>query len=282
MKNFIWAILAVIVFSGCTMVEPGFVGIRVNSYGDNKGVEDYPVETGRVWYNPFTTTIYEYPTFTQNMSWQGPEKISFNTSQGSRISCDVGLSYAIKADKVPHLFVKHRKDLDYITHNYLRNKVRDAINKHSAEYTAIDALGGKLQELLSRAKADLVEELEPEGFVIDTLSFISAPEADDPSVTKSISDVISSTQRAIEAENKVKQIEAEARQEVARAEGKALAILAEAKAQADANKILAESLTGELVRYKMIEKWSGELPRVSGGEGMSFLMQLPTENKDDK
>lgn len=90
-----------------------------------------------------------------------------------------------------------------------------------------------------------------------------------------INRVIQSTQEAEQAENKVKQIEAEARQEVARAEGKAQAILAEAKAQAEANKILGESLTPELVRYKMVEKWEGKLPTVSGGEGMSFLMQMP-------
>ena len=271
----IFALLMCLFMVGCTTVEPGFVGIKVNSYGDNKGVQDYPIQTGRIWYNPFTTSVYEYPTFTQNMTWQDGERISFNTSQGSRISCDVGLSYSLKAEKVPHIFVKHRQALEYVTHNYLRNKVRDAINKHSAEYTAIDALGGKLQEILSKAKEELVAELEPEGFVIDTLSFVSAPQPDDPNVSASISKVIQSTQAAIEAENKVKQIEAEARQEVARAEGKALAILAEAKAQAEANKVVAESLTPELVRYKMIDKWEGKLPTVSGGEGMSFLMQVP-------
>ncbi len=259
--------------SGCSsnLIEPGYVGIKVSSYGDNKGVDNYPVLTGRVWYNPFTTTVYEYPTFTQNATWQGSEKISFNTSQGSRISCDIGLSYSLKESKVPHIFVKHRQPLEYITHNYLRNKVRDALNKHSAEYTAIESLGGKSQELLAKAKADLISELSEEGFEIDTLSFISAPEPEDANVKQSISQVISSTQLAIQAENKVKQIEAEARQEIARAEGKAQSILLEAKAQADANEILAKSLTPELVRYKMIEVWDGKAPMVLGSDSSLML-----------
>lgn len=263
--------------SGCSRawIDPGSVGVKVNSYGSGKGVEDYPLLTGAVWYNPFTETVYEYPTFTQNVTWKDNEKISFNSSQGSKISCDVGLSYSLKAEKVPHIFVKYRQPIEAVTHNYLRIKVRDCINKFSSKFTAIEILGVKSQMLLSEAKESLVEELGQEGFVIDTLSFVSAPEPENPDVKMAINRVIQSTQEAEQAENKVKQIEAEARQEVARAEGKAQAILAEAKAQAEANKILGESLTPELVRYKMIDKWEGKLPTVSGGEGMSFLMQMP-------
>lgn len=279
MKNFMLMCLAVLAvgMSGCSRawIDPGSVGIKVNSYGSSKGVEDYPLLTGSVWYNPMTETVYEYPTFTQNVTWKDDEKISFNSSQGSKISCDVGLSYSLKAEKVPHIFIKYRQPIEVVTHNYLRIKVRDCINKFSSKFTAIEILGAKSQILLSEARESLTEELGQEGFVIDTLSFVSAPEPDNPDVKMAINRVIQSTQEAEQAENKVKQIEAEARQEVARAEGKAQAILAEAKAQSEANKILGESLTPELVRYKMIEKWEGKLPTVSGGEGMSFLMQMP-------
>jgi regulator of protease activity HflC (stomatin/prohibitin superfamily) len=276
-KILIMLAMAMLCFTGCAreIIEPGKVGICVNLYGNNKGVNDYPIKTGVVWYNPMTTSVYEYPTFTQNATWQGVEKISFNTNQGSKISADVALSYMLAEDKVPHIFVKHRRDLEYITHNYLRNKVRDAINKHSSEYTAIEALGTKTQQLILKAREDLVEELADEGFVIDTLSFISAPEPDDPSVKAAISQVINSTQKATEAENKVKQIEAEAKQEIARAEGKGRSIEIEAQAQAKANKIVAESLTPELVRYKMIEKWNGIAPQVVSGDAQTMLMVNP-------
>lgn len=269
--------------SGCRQwVEPGNVGIKVNAYGSGKGVEDYPIQTGAVWFNPFTETVYQYPTFTQNATWKETERISFNSSQGSKISCDVALSYSLKPEKVPHIFVKYRQPIDTITHNYLRNKVRDSINKFSSQYTAIEILGPKSQELIRQAREQLTADMAIEGFVIDTLSFISAPEPDDPNVKQSISQVIQSTQQAEQAENKVKQIEAEARQAVATAKGRAEAILEEAKAQAEANKIVAESLTPELVRYKMIETWDGKLPSVSGGDGMSFLVPLPEQARQEK
>ncbi len=44
------ALLAVVLLSagGCTKVEPGFVGIKVKLYGRQRGVQDYPIVTGRV------------------------------------------------------------------------------------------------------------------------------------------------------------------------------------------------------------------------------------------
>ena len=37
----------------------------------------------------------------------------------------------------------------------------------------------------------------------------------------------------------------------------------EAEAQAEANRILAESVTDALIRYQTIDKWNGQLPQVS-------------------
>jgi regulator of protease activity HflC (stomatin/prohibitin superfamily) len=269
--------LFVLVFSlfsvGCTTIGPGKVGILVYQNGSQKGVQDYPVKTGRIFYNPFTTSVYDYPTYMQNAVWQGQERICFNTAEGSRVSADVALSYTLDKERVPSIFVKHRAELDVITHNYLRNKSRDAINRHSAQYHAVEALSSKSQEIIQQAKKELMEELGPEGFIIDTLSFVSAPDPEDPQVKQSISQVISSTQKALEAENKVKQIEAEAKQALAKAEGEAKSITALAQAQAEANRILAESITPELVKYKMIESWDGKMPQVVGSS-TDILMSL--------
>ena len=65
----------ILFFMSSSMIQPGYVGIKLNTYGDQKGVSDYPVYTGRVFYNPITTTVYQYPTFTQNSIWQDEERI---------------------------------------------------------------------------------------------------------------------------------------------------------------------------------------------------------------
>lgn len=72
------AVLGVLSFSallfngGCgTTIPPGHVGIMVDQYGKNRGVKDYTTSTGRVWYNPWTTSVIEYPTYTQTIKWTG-------------------------------------------------------------------------------------------------------------------------------------------------------------------------------------------------------------------
>ena len=49
-------------FFSCERIDAGHVGVKVNQYGDNKGVDDVVAVTGMVFFNPFTTAIYEFPT----------------------------------------------------------------------------------------------------------------------------------------------------------------------------------------------------------------------------
>lgn len=273
---------------GCGRVTPGNVGVLVDQYGSDKGVQDKPIPVGRIWFNPLTHDLYIYPTFMQTSQWTAEkgESITFNSSEGSKITADISLSYTLDPEKVPKLFSRFRQDIDTITHGYLRTKVKDAFQQVGENYKAIDLISIKKAELLGKVKERLQSELNDVGFMIDTVSFISAPTPDE-SVMGAINNVVTATQRALEAENKVKQIEAEARQAVAMAEGKADAvkaaaegeaerILTEAKAQAEANQILAASLTPELVKYKTIETWDGKLPMVSSGDGANLLFQVPT------
>lgn len=265
MKRFGLVALMLCLAVGCTRVEPGYVGIKVNMNGSQKGVQDYPLQTGRVWLNPFTEEVYEYPTFMQTISWTGEEAITFNSKEGASITAPVSLSYSLDAQRVPHLFVEFRQDIEAISHGYLRNKVRDALNRAGGGFKAIEIFGEEKQKLLDQIHEDLAKSLTEKGFVLDSVSFIAAPTAD-ARVMQSINAVIESTQRAIEAENKVRQVEAEAKQGVAEAQGKAESALIVAKSQVEANAMLTQSITDQLVKYQLvqrlgeaIEKWNGDI-----------------------
>jgi hypothetical protein len=62
-------ILLVVLFNSCERIDAGHVGVKVNQYGDNKGVDDVTAVTGMVFYNPLTTRIYEFPTFIQHKEY---------------------------------------------------------------------------------------------------------------------------------------------------------------------------------------------------------------------
>lgn len=270
--------LFAIVTTGCyTIVEPGKAGIRVNMSGSERGVEDYPIKTGRVWFNPFTESVYEFPTFIQNARWtqggQKDESVTFNSFEGSPLNVDVGLAYQIDASKVPHIFVKFRQDADSLTHGYLRTKVSDCLNRHASEMKVTDIFGDGKTKLLDAVTKELKEELGPEGFHIDTISFISKFRVD-AQVDAAINATITATQKAVEAENKIRQSEAEAKQAKAVAQGLADAVLIKAEADAKANRILNDSLSPTLLQYEAMKKWDGKLPTVTGGDGAVPFIQV--------
>lgn len=72
-------------------------------------------------------------------------------------------------------------------------------------------------------------------------------------------------------------IEAEAEAEVKRieAQAEADAKLIQAEAEAEANRKVAESLTEEILRNKMLDTWNGELPLVTDGSGS--LINIPLD-----
>ena len=76
-----------------------------------------------------------------------------------------------------------------------------------------------------------------------------------------------------EAEARVAEIraEAEAKAMEIRAEAEANAKKINAEAEAEANKKIQQSLTQEILQKNMLDKWDGELPKVSGSDnGMIF------------
>ena len=60
----------VVLSQSCERIDAGHVGVLVNQYGDNKGVDDVTAVSGMVFYNPITTKVYEFPTFIQHKEYR--------------------------------------------------------------------------------------------------------------------------------------------------------------------------------------------------------------------
>jgi regulator of protease activity HflC (stomatin/prohibitin superfamily) len=74
-------------------------------------------------------------------------------------------------------------------------------------------------------------------------------------------------QASLKAENLVKEAEANAQIAIAKARGEAEANKITADGEAYYNRTVAASLNALLVQQYAIEKWNGELPTYSGGNG---------------
>lgn len=265
--------------SGCTRVDVGHVGIRVNLAGSNRGVDDIPIVTGWVWYNPFTENVFEYPTYVQTGVWtkdpnEGSpqnEELTFGSKEGMVISADISLSYQLEAQKVPAFYVKFRSDdLKGFTHGFLRNIARDGFNEIAGKLPMEDLYGPKKEEFINAVKARVNDAVSPIGVHLEQFGFIGAVRPP-PGVIEAINAKISATQRAIQAENELRQAEAEAKKVIAKAEG-----------DAEANRRISESLTPELLQWRTLDimerRWDGRRPMVEGsGNGLLLSIPLPAE-----
>jgi regulator of protease activity HflC (stomatin/prohibitin superfamily) len=252
------------------------MGIKVDLYGDEKGVNGEEVGPGRYWVG-IGERLYEFPTFQQNYVWTADqregspnnESFTFQTKEGLPVNADIGISYTIEKDKVSNVFQKYRRGVAEITDTFLRAHVRDAFNEYAASMPVEGVYGEQKMELLGSVEKRVIEEVAPIGINVHKIFLIGEFRLP-KSVTQALEAKIAVTQKAQQRENELREAEAEAKKAIAKAQGEAQSKLVKAEAQAKANLILAKSLTRELVEYERIKKWDGKLPQFQGG-GQPFV-----------
>ena len=249
-------ILLVVLFNSCERIDAGHVGVKVNQYGDNKGVDDVVAVTGMVFYNPITTRIYEFPTFIQHKEYKGENSFVVNSKDGSEFNVSPIMNYSVQRDKVPAIFSKYRRPLEDIEEGFLKTAVYDAFRLATNKYTADELISNRaVFEIEVRRLLD--GQLLKEGFTINQFtSNLIYPET----FKRSIEAKNNAVQAALRAENEVKTAEAQAKIKVATAEGNAQAMLTSAKAEAESNRMKQVTLTPLLLQLEYINKWDGKLP----------------------
>ena len=248
--------LLTFLFFSCERIDAGHVGVKVNQYGDNKGVSDVVEVTGMVFFNPITHSIYEFPTFIQHKEYTGENSFVVNSKDGSEFHVSPIINYSVQREKVPQIFAKYRRSLDQIEEGFLKTAVFDAFRLATNVYTA-DELISNRQKFEIEVRRILEGELGKEGFIITQFtSNLLYPET----FKKAIEAKNNAVQGALMAENKVKQAEAEAKIKVATAQGNAQAMLTSAKAEAEANSLKQKTITPMLLQLEWINKWDGKLP----------------------
>ena len=259
-KTIIGGIIAflslIILFKSCERIDAGHVGVKVNLYGDNKGVSDVTEVTGMVFFNPITHNIYEFPTFIQHKEYTGENSFVVNSKDGSEFHVSPIINYSVKREKVPQIFAKYRRSLDQIEEGFLKTSVFDAFRLATNKYTA-DELIGNRQAYEVEVRRILEGQLLAEGFIVNQFtSNLVYPET----FKQAIEAKNNAVQAALRAENEVKTAEAQAKIKVATAEGNAQALLTSAKAEAEANRMKQQTLTPLLIQLEFVQKWDGKLP----------------------
>lgn len=180
-------------------------------------------------------------TINQSISAESKESIGF--SVGMNCSAQI----YTENDAVKFLYSYNNKQLSEIMDTEIRACVEADFVEKCAKYTMNEILEKKA-EIMEYVRKDVTEYFAERGITITVLGMKDGIEYDDASVQDAInkSFVAERNDEAQEIENQTK--------------------ISKANAEAEANKIISESLTDRLIQQQMYEKWDGKLPTYVGGD----------------
>lgn len=273
MKKFLLLSLVAFIamFTGCTKIENGYTGLKVSLLGDEKGsIEEVPPG---YYMDTVNKQHLAYPNFVQYAVWtedsrensKTDEALHFQSNEGLEIVADIGMDYSFNPEpgSVAKIYSKYRKTPQDIADIAIRQKVRDALTRYGALYTADEIISDGKTKLMSEVYNDVKTYFEPE-IIINGVYWIGAPRPPQQ-VLDALNAKVAAKQKAQQRENEVQEAKAEADKQIEAARG-----------IAEYNKIVSESLTKELVEFEKIKKWDGHLPTVAGSEGTSTIIDMRT------
>jgi len=145
---------------------------------------------------------------------------------------------------------------DVLNDRIIQPVVSNAIKAVVAHYNAED-LVEKRDEVRGHIEDLIRKNLKPYRVNVDLDGVSITNFAFSPDYEKAIEQKQVAQQRAQQAEYELQQAKVEAERQIAQAQG-----------QAEAQKLLQQTLTPQLIQQQAIQKWDGHLPSVVGGNGV--------------
>lgn len=250
-KQFLFVIpLVIILIMNCVAWVPSNnVGIKWSAFS---GTSEKTLGEGVQIKSPLDK-VYLIPTTVQERTMKN---VVVQTKDAQSVTAEVNVKFAVNKKDAFKVY-KRFGDLDALKKNIISNYAQMAIEQTVTKYNVIDAIGSKKNEIYKTATNDLDERLSEEG--VQLVSLTIKDMEPDAAISKAISDEAVAKKEVETAEQKKQKAEKEAETKII-----------EAEAESKANKLKESSLTKEILMQQMIEKWNGELPKVTDSSSGLF------------
>lgn len=175
------------------------------------------------------------------------------------VSTDIVVNWHLDASQVNKIF-QNIGDEKAVLDRIINPAVNEVVKAATAQKTAEEVLT-KRAELKADIDQRLDERLSSYGVMLDDVSIV------DVNFSQEFNKAIEQKQVAEQDARKAK-FQADQKVEEARGE------VEKAKGVAEAQRLVQQTLTPELLQKLAIEKWDGKVPTVAGG-GQGFIFNLP-------
>lgn len=226
--TFILGMISCVLLSSCAIVRPGEVGIK-QRFGK---LSDEVIQQGPVFFNPITSTVIRASIQTNNLELS----LSLPSKEGLSITSQISILYRLDKDKVPSIIRNLSLNFEPIISNVFRSASADVCS----QFFAKDMHSGMRANIENAIKIKMGEILSPQGIIIESV------------LMKSIqlpAGLSSSIEKKLQAEQDAMRMEFVLQEQKLEADR----MLIDAKGKRDAQKILAEGLTPEIIKLRSIE-----------------------------
>lgn len=293
-------VAVILFFMMMEKVPAGYVGIV---YSMNGGVSDEVLTQGWHMVSPTkNVTLYSvgieqsYLTSGEDGDSKNDDSFEVPTSDGKGLKVDLTFTYRYDPERVAQLFTRFKgQSGKEVRNTFIKPNIISWVKEVTAKYPVTEILGEERANLNIAVSEYVKEKFEPYGIIVENTSLINIDA--DEETRKQVQRRVNAIQELelAQTEKKTAQVKADQEKEVALtkaqqdketaiilaeqeketatinaekakidAEAKAEATRIKASAEAEANRMIAESLTPELIEQKKIEKWNGDVPKVSG------------------
>lgn len=256
--------IAIISAASVQIVESGHRGVLLHWSAVDTSIP--PLEAGLHFVIPFQDKVINIEVRTL--------KFVKGTSGASKdlqtVSTEVTVNYRASPNSV-HVLYKE-VGLDYES-RIIQPAVEEVVKQITAKYNA-EELITKRPLVKADIEAEITARLNPYNISTDAISITDFQFS--PLFAQAIESKVEAEQKALKAENDLRRIEVEARQQEQQAKGIAAANVAEAQGEAEAIRIINEALAQNpnYLEWLKVQTWDGKLPLVVGDGGTPFI-QIP-------
>lgn len=213
--------------SSCAVIRPGEVGVK-----QKLGKLSEPIEAGIIGYNPFIAKVIKLRTQTTNIE----VLINLPSKEGLTIKSEISILYNIDAKSANKII----SEIGLSYENIITAVFRSASADVTSKFYAKDMHSGERDKIENEIAIKMNEILNDKGFIVESVLMKSI------SLPTGLADAI---EAKLEAEQEAQRMEFVLQAEQIEAER----LLIEAMGIRDAQKVLSEGLTDEILKLRHIE-----------------------------
>lgn len=230
-------------------IPAGYVGVVYSMSG---GVEKEALQQGWHFVSP-TKKIHEFTVSEEQLALTGDEAFPVSTADNANIDISFQMSYYFIEDKVTETYQRFKgMNGEAIIESRVKTVLKSKISEVTADYSMMDIYSGERATINKEIKTYLDKELgERYGITVTEASIIDVHP--DAQLQKTIDERVTAMQKKQQAEAEQETIKVKNETKILEAQAAAEAKIIAAEAEAKANKIIANSITENLLKMEEME-----------------------------